>query len=290
MKKSDDEDAYWDGYEEEEKSGIARIAVIFFIAVLAIGGIIVLAWVLYQEKTVGPEDTPIIRADKSPTKIKPQEPGGMVVANMDKTVYDKLSRNNDNSTKAEKLLPAPEEPVNTIELLTAAPANPEGSIAGDQSIEIITNTSAAKIAETDATEETIDASENMDTSISLNDAVTESSGDTMRPLTENDLQIVEIDKNSTPQPSYDLPQANNSGYKVQLAAFKTEGDAVENWQKIQKAHTDLLGKLRHFIERKEIEGKGTFYRLQAGIINKESEARLLCKKLAEVNQGCFVVE
>lgn len=289
MRINDDDDAYFDGYEEE-KSGFARIAVILFIAALAIGGIIVLGWVLYQEKTVAPEDTPIIRADKSPAKIKPQEPGGMVVANMDKTVYDKLSRNNDSSTKTEILLPAPEEPVNKIELLTDSPVNTEETAVGNQAIEIITSTSAHKTAETDDTEETADISEDKSEPISLDDAVKESSGDAIRPLTENDLELVEIDKNSTQQQSYDLPQANNSGYKVQLAAFKTEGDAVENWQKIQKAHTDLLGKLRYFIERKEIEGKGTFYRLQAGLINKESEARLLCKKLAEVNQGCFVVE
>ena len=125
----------------------------------------------------------------------------------------------------------------------------------------------------------------------LSEAVKQNSGDAVRPITESDLKLVPDTHIQKQQDARKEPHAASvEGYKVQLAAFKSEKDAIDSWKKIQRAHMDLLGNLQYYIERKEVEGKGTFYRLQAGVVTKESEARLLCKKLSEVKQGCFVAE
>ncbi len=66
---------------------------------------------VYQETTapsVG--ELPLIEADDSPTKHRPAEPGGMVIPNQDKLVYETLGDER-NLDKIERLLPPPEEPM-----------------------------------------------------------------------------------------------------------------------------------------------------------------------------------
>ena len=53
---------------------------------------------------------PLIRADQRPTKVKPDDPGGMNVPHQDKTIFDRVKPGDDNK-KVEQLLPPPEEPV-----------------------------------------------------------------------------------------------------------------------------------------------------------------------------------
>ncbi|MBC8240744.1 MAG: SPOR domain-containing protein, partial [Alphaproteobacteria bacterium] len=53
---------------------------------------------------------PIIRADITPIKIKPADPGGMDVPDRDKLVYDRL-KGEGAGTNVERLLPPPETPI-----------------------------------------------------------------------------------------------------------------------------------------------------------------------------------
>lgn len=313
----EDEDAYLDEVDEEKLS-ISKVLIALFIGIFAVGGLGLMGFVFFQGKTMSVDDAPLIKADKNPAKVKPEEPGGMVVANMDKTVYDNISGSPDTLQKTEKILPAPEEPIDKIQVITgqhkeeaAAQANEKLDMAllEDTTEEIKTGTTPAadteiKPAPAIVHNETAPAHAMPKESpvieampvlkkanpMVLSDAVKQSSGDAVRPLTESDLKLVP-DSHSQKQPEIHTQQsASAEGYKVQLAAFKSEKDAVTSWKKIQRVHMDLLGNLQYYIERKEVEGKGTFYRLQAGVITKESEARLLCKKLLEVKQGCFVAE
>jgi hypothetical protein len=59
---------------------------------------------------------PLIKADNSDFKIKPYDPGGMIVPNMDKTIYDNFS-SKPNKDRQEKILPPPEEPVDRAKYL-----------------------------------------------------------------------------------------------------------------------------------------------------------------------------
>ena len=88
--------------------GIQLRMVTGFAVVMAIAG---LGGYVYQETTapaVG--ELPLIEADDSPTKHRPAEPGGMVIPNQDKLVYETLGDER-NLDKIERLLPPPEEPM-----------------------------------------------------------------------------------------------------------------------------------------------------------------------------------
>ncbi|MBX9805539.1 MAG: hypothetical protein K2Y18_07295 [Alphaproteobacteria bacterium] len=69
-----------------------------------------LLWFLFQwasgENTNSP---PIIAADTAPFKVRPENPGGMMIPHQDKLVYGRLSQ--DASQPIERLLPPPEQPM-----------------------------------------------------------------------------------------------------------------------------------------------------------------------------------
>lgn len=83
------------------------------VMVLAFLAIIWYAYPQGKEKYTN-VDVPIVTADTTPYKSKPEDPGGMEVRHRDSTVFDTL--NGKGTKKAEKLLPPQEKPVDKEKL------------------------------------------------------------------------------------------------------------------------------------------------------------------------------
>jgi SPOR domain len=85
---------------------IASLVALVVIGVFA-GGL----WFAYQQglrhggSSAGAVDVPLIRADERPTKIKPENPGGMEIPDRDKLIYTQKR------AAVEHLLPPPEKPM-----------------------------------------------------------------------------------------------------------------------------------------------------------------------------------
>jgi len=85
------------------------------------------------------------------------------------------------------------------------------------------------------------------------------------------------------------PAASAGGYRVQLAAVKSASRASEEWTRLRKAHGDVLGPLTDSVVRADLGAKGVFYRLRAGPLAGEAEAKALCARLTERKVPCMVV-
>ncbi len=83
------------------------------LAGIALAGLAALGWYVYGQ-TGGPDgavrELPLIKAEEGPVKMRPDDPGGMVVPNQDKLVYDMVTGESEGET-FERLLPPPEEPL-----------------------------------------------------------------------------------------------------------------------------------------------------------------------------------
>jgi cell division septation protein DedD len=277
------EELFLDDNFDGPKITLARTVITFLIVIMAAGAFGALAWYAYQSSSQ-PTDIaflPTIAADNSPTKVKPEEPGGMVVPNMDKTIYDHISGtpSNDNLPKVERLLPSPEEPVDRATLgsqeETPAPTTEQTN-----------NTVETPLAETPTPQDSANIPPATSTAKAIVITPPPSKEGTIK---SDDLTLVP--EGTSQRNATDVQKSGNAaGIKVQLASVKSEKDAVETWNKLKKTHPELLGKLDYYIERKDLGSKGVFYRLQAGPISGSSEARLLCKKLTDLGQGCLVVK
>src|SRR5207253_6190299 len=103
-----------------------------FLSVLAMalfaGGL----WFAYVQGTRHPAVTapgdavPLIRADERPTKIKPDQPGGMTIPDQNVSLYNEKP----GGAVVEKLLPAPEQPMPRPAPPPPAPPAPREAPAG----------------------------------------------------------------------------------------------------------------------------------------------------------------
>ena len=82
----------------------------------------------------------------------------------------------------------------------------------------------------------------------------------------------------------------SGNYYAQLSSVPTQDGAKQTWDKLRQRYPALLNGKPVRFQRAEIEGRGTFYRVQAGGMS-ESSARSLCAELSALGKsgGCLVV-
>jgi len=66
---------------------------------------------------------------------------------------------------------------------------------------------------------------------------------------------------------------------VQLAAFRSQQDALHAWRRIRAQHGALLGGLQPIVSKKNLGNAGTFYRLSVGPLPSRQAASRLCQRL-----------
>jgi hypothetical protein len=84
--------------------------------------------------------------------------------------------------------------------------------------------------------------------------------------------------------------AANGRYFIQLASVGSEKVAAREWTRLQKRFPDILGARELVIEKKELAGRGTFYRVQSGGFESLREARTVCNALKSKKQACLPIK
>ncbi len=93
----------------------------------------------------------------------------------------------------------------------------------------------------------------------------------------------------TPQTRQAGNAAGRGGYVVQLAAYRSQEDALRAYQRIRARHGGLLGGLSPVIQKKDLGAAGVFYRLAVGPLASRDQARRLCNALiARGEKDCLV--
>lgn len=89
-------------------------------------------------------------------------------------------------------------------------------------------------------------------------------------------------------PSQTASTSGGGGYRLQLAASRSEAEARQLWQKVSAANPSLSGKTPE-IEKADIGDLGTFYRLQIGPFSDKAQSEKLCNDLKRSGVECFLV-
>jgi hypothetical protein len=103
--------------------GVAVAAV----AVLALGGGAFAAynWISHSTTILASGEPRIITADKDPVKVVPDNPGGKVVPNQDKAVYDRVAGDTTAAPKQKALVSSDEQPVDVVQKTLIPDASPD---------------------------------------------------------------------------------------------------------------------------------------------------------------------
>ncbi len=80
-----------------------------------------------------------------------------------------------------------------------------------------------------------------------------------------------------------------SGARVQLGAYRSEGEAMDHWNHLVTASGDLLGGLKPDVVKADVAGKGTYYRLRTGVPEGQN-GNGFCRALQARGFACIVVK
>ena len=203
----------------------------------------------------------VVQAPATPSRIKPENAGGLTVPNQDKEVFNRLQPNTV-PAQPEKLLPGPSNPklpAGGILPTPAAPKPPDTEVAAKTPTPLQAATPAAVTPGAPAPAP----------------AVTE----TKPAATETGPSIASlIDNMSGPA----------GGWRVQVASVKNEDVAKSTWARLQSAHGDVMASLRMQAVRVDLGDKGVWYRVQAGPLD-EKQAQSVCSTLKTRKADCVLV-
>lgn len=95
---------------------------------------------------------------------------------------------------------------------------------------------------------------------------------------------------AAPQQTASVPAAESSGsYVVQVAARKSQTDALATFADIQQKYPRLLDGYRPIIKRADLGDKGVWYRLNVGPVESKKVASALCSQLKSAGmRSCLV--
>jgi cell division septation protein DedD len=191
-------------------------------------------------------DVPLIRADERPTKVKPEQPGGMEIPDRDKLIYNPTRK------VVEHLLAPAEKP-----MPRPAPSPPSQTEAARSSTGAMLPPSGLPENSPAATQ-------------------------TAQPQ----QQAATSPGKAAQAPS--SPSKPAAGTRLQLGSLRSEDAARQEWERIKRKNSDLLGSLSATPVRADLGDKGIYYRIQAGPIADPAAAERICGELKQRSIGCIL--
>ena len=263
--KNSDNQLLSEKYKKEYSSSLVLNYFSASYKVLMYLGIVVLAsWLSYQQGKVdgrSEQNSATITSDNETTTIIPDDPGGLEIPNQNLTIYDSGEDLTESSTlnpEENQTMPEPDQPIMSVD--------PETDLSQSEINKIIEDLSDSK-KNIQASEETQPAT--------VDEKEISSQGEDFVANIAKDLK------------NEDLNEVGS--YRVQLASLTSETVAENELSKIKDKFSNVLNDFELKIYPVNIEGKGMYYRIQAGPIKTSDEAKNLCNELTRLQKKCFVV-
>jgi len=216
--------------------------------------ILMLLAFLWYNHNLRSGEPPLLKADHSPKRIKPDNTDSIMVSD-NNNIYDTL-KNQSESTKKVNLIPEPETPINIDSLHKTA-------LQEDVIDSIISGI-------VDSEEKQIEPSET--NSI---------------PTATKSLNIVTMaDDNNTPPPP--STKSLKTAYYIQIASTRSREQANKEWIRVSKIQSKILSGIGHKITKYELGNSGVFYQLLIGPLKNSSHTKLVCKKLVNAKMNCVI--
>lgn len=243
-------------------------------------------------------EPPVIKADATPIKVKPDNPGGAEIPDRDKLVYQRMSGTPVAEPKVERLLPAPEAPLAPPAAPVPAVQQQLPKVPTEAQVDAATVPPPAKVLEPVGKVPTAKPAGAPPPPPAPTEAVTVAANAPKAPpaappaAPEPARELAAKTEAPKEAPKTNVPvQAASGAYQIQIAAVRQEDLAKREWARLQRVHPDLLGDLNLVVVRADLGAeKGVFYRLRAGPLASEAAARKRCADLAKVKVGCLVVK
>lgn len=233
---------------------------------------------------------PLIRADKAPFRIKPQDPGGMAVPNKDSTIFETLKGKSQGETenlleddadtaavKAREEVVAKVETTKTEPLVDVDPT--KSSAPSDDELENVPP-QPKSVADTELVKKPEPIAK-------VEPKKEASIIDTLKEEGKPVETVKAAPKKEQPKPVAKPVTSGGSTY-IQLASVKSEADANKQWAGF-KAKNPELANLSLKVQQADLGAKGIYYRIQAGPLSPEN-ASSACAAIKSRGGSCLVAK
>lgn len=235
---------------------------------------------------------PVIVADTTPIKSRPESPGGLEVLNQDVAVLNDPAPSPE-MPQAERLLPPPETP----QLPQAVAPQGESLAKVEELLGPPLETAAgppdapqvAAAGQPEAAPEPVLPEPKAQAQLAPELPAAPPAAPAVVPPAAPPVAPAAATAEPAPQVAA-LPDAKTGGFVVQLAALRTKEAAPPAWARLQKAHPALLGSRELTVQMVDLGDRGIFYRVQAGFFADRAGARDTCNALKARGQDCLVVK
>lgn len=302
---------------EQSRDGVRQRGPMIGIAALMVALFVLFAvfWSTYPRQAEDGDGAsggpvPIIRADATPYKSAPDNPGGMEIPYRDSTVFETLRNariDDGESGRVESLLDAPEEPIDrtqmfaglkTEPMVTESVANAPIDTAQDFGPVATQDTQAGPDSVT-----TTDTPDNAPAAVASTVTASElGSSGVPKPEHKPAYAAAQIPEDKSAIVARAEPAAGDATARVdrtatpsggthyiQLGSVKDRAGAEGEWKRLQKEFPAQLGSLTLRVQEANLGERGTFYRIQAGALDQAS-AKEICQAISSRRAGgCIVV-
>jgi cell division septation protein DedD len=201
----------------------------------------------------------------------------------------------DSAPRVERLLPPPEAPMTPPALTGIAPSYDELPPAlpeeGAEQDEVPATAPAASVPEPPAAPAAGQTSETQAAAPKVSEPEVPESQAAQPEAPEPKAtasQATETQTAAVP-PAASVAADPNGQFAVQLVSLKDSGAAEREWRRLQGVFPNLLGDKSLLLEKANVAGVGTVYRLRAGPFATRDTAASLCAQLKSKQQDCLVV-
>lgn len=269
---------------ETPKRGIVMPVLV---SMIVLGGFAGAVWYAY---TFGVEEgrrteIPLVQAEDTPVKVKPDDPGGMQVANQDTLLLNQTG-GGDESLNVERLLPEPETPQPRepaadpqSETAAASPNASDGPAPAD---------AGAQLAEAPLPEAGQAAQGQATAEQEAEPAAPAQTESQTRTQTGAEAASVQTAQSSgTTDTGGSSPLVQEGDTVIQLAAAGSADAAQREWARLQTLFPDLLGDMQLAVQKVTVGGK-EYHRMQTGPFPNRATAEDMCAQLKAKKQDCLV--
>ena len=284
------------GIDPEKQKTSFRLVILIGFIVLAIGIAGGGFWLSLQSGTT--QELPVLRADKTPFKLKPEDRGGKVIPHQDSLVLEILEGLSENDNQSEKLrLPdaAPELPPVSLQIeddIAQTEQQPDAQPADDLPNDLVENSSDnTQIASSNLTQETALEPKSRADQINLTSVIddnnTSEQGEVIGEVKE-DKQVKDAPIIApVPKPEPPKQIAGKKTHKVQLAAFAKQEKAKQQAAILMEKHKNRLDGIMLEVTKIDTGSSGIYWRVITQPLN-ETLALSTCDLLKSAGQDCIV--
>lgn len=231
------------------------------------------SWYYYEYKYLPKQEIETLEADCVSVRIKPDKPGGALVPNTDKLVYDNI-KSGKNIESSVSIMPDPEEPMKITQKENAL--DDDNNKIDDIILNILSSSEAKEVKIENTESESVDIlRDNEEVPVINEESITKK------------LNIIPVEESSKAKKKSQVQ--NKTYYRLLLASVRTESGAIKEWHRLKKLYPKHLESLSYKVEKVTVENKGVFYRLLVGSFTNFSKAKALCKKMSHKYQSCTII-